>query len=147
MIDFETKHVTFCFPTKLQPSKDALKIRGFTVTFLLASKLHQHTFYCLSSKFRLLGVLCMIVYDIKLYDPKTDKVTVVLTLTERRQDPNRPRGSMTIEKRAKSLFGKEWWSKNWHNISITERYVHHRANGGRDGDSKSTEKCFFIIER
>ena len=89
----------------------------------------------------------MIVYDIKLYDSKTDSTTIVLTLIERRQDPNRPKGRETIENWVKSSFGNEWWSKNWHNISITERYVYSRANGVRVGDSKSTEKCFFIIER
>ncbi len=87
----------------------------------------------------------MIVYDIKLYDPKTDTVTVVLTLPERRQDPNRPRGSITIQKLAKSLLGNEWWSKNWHNISITERYVYSRANGVRVGDSlSSTNNLQFL---
>ena len=93
----------------------------------------------------------MLVYDIKLYDPKTDTITVLLTLPERRQDPNRPKGTVTIQNLARSLLGNEWWSKNWHNISITERYIYSRANivvnGGVNGDPKSTEKCFFIIER
>ncbi len=89
----------------------------------------------------------MIAYDIKLYNPNTEEVTIVLTLLERRENPNRPRGRQTIENWVKSLFGNEWWLKNWHNISVTERYIYSRANGGRCGDSKSTEKGLFIIER
>ena len=88
----------------------------------------------------------MIVYDVKLYDPKTDTVTVVFTVAERRRDPNRPRGRTTIQNLAKSLLGNEFWSKNWHNISITEWHVYSR-DVGRDGKSNSNEKCFFIIER
>jgi len=63
----------------------------------------------------------MIAYDIKLYDPRTSKETIVLTLIDRRQGYDRPRGRITIEKWVKSLLGEEWWLKNWHNISITQR--------------------------
>ena len=62
----------------------------------------------------------MIVYDIKLYDLKTDSETVVAVLPERRKDYDRPRGRITIEKWAKSLLGEDWWLQNWHNILITQ---------------------------
>ena len=72
----------------------------------------------------------MIIYDIKLYDMKTDTVTLVLTLPERRRDYDRPRGRTTIEKWTKSLLGDDWWLKNWHNITIIQRsHDHWRANG------------------
>ena len=73
----------------------------------------------------------MIVYDIKLYDSRTDTTTIVLTLIDRRQDYNRPRGRVTIEKWVKSLLGEEWWLKNWHNISITQRIYEETERGRR----------------
>jgi len=63
----------------------------------------------------------MILYDIKLYDSTTETASVVLTLVEKRRDQSRPRGKETIEKWVKSLLGEEWWLKNRHNISITQR--------------------------
>ena len=45
----------------------------------------------------------MVIHDIKLYDAKTDTVTIVTSLPERRQDYDRARGRMTIEKWARSL--------------------------------------------
>ena len=72
----------------------------------------------------------MVIYDIKLYDAKTDTVTIVISLPERRQDYDRARGQMTIEKWAKSLLGEDWWLRNWHNISITKsNHNHWRGNG------------------
>ena len=73
----------------------------------------------------------MVIYDINLYDARTDTVTIVISLPERRQDYDR-RGRMTIEKWAKSLLGEEWWLRNWHNISITKsNHNHWRGIGGR----------------
>jgi len=46
----------------------------------------------------------MILYDIKLYDMNTDTETLVITLQERRRDPDRPRGRGTIERWGKSLL-------------------------------------------
>ena len=74
----------------------------------------------------------MIIYDIKLYDAKTDTVTIVISLPERRQDHDRAKGRMTIEKWARSLLGEDWWLRNWHNISITKSNRNHwRANSGK----------------
>ena len=73
----------------------------------------------------------MIIYDINLYDPQTDTVTFVISLQEKRQDYDRPRGIMTMRKLARSVLGEEWWLKNWHNISITQRSHYHRRNGGK----------------
>jgi hypothetical protein len=74
----------------------------------------------------------MIIYDIKLYDAKTDTVTLVISLPERREDHDRPRGRITVEKWAKSLLGEDWWLKNWHNISITPSNQNHwRGPNGR----------------
>jgi len=67
----------------------------------------------------------MIIYDIKLYDARTDTVTIVISLPERRQNSERPRGRMTIEKWARSLLGEDWWLKNWHNISIAQSHHNH----------------------
>lgn len=74
----------------------------------------------------------MILYDVKLYDVKTDTATIVITLPERRRDPDRPGGSGTVERWAKSLLGEDWWLQNWHNISITERdnFGYRNGNGG-----------------
>jgi hypothetical protein len=73
----------------------------------------------------------MIIYDIKLYDSRTNTATTVLTLIDRRQDYNRPKGKVTIEKWVKSLLGEEWWLKNWHNISITQRAYDDTEKGRR----------------
>jgi len=67
----------------------------------------------------------VILYDIKLYDTKSDTFTFVVSLPERRLDHERARGRMTIGKWAKSLLGEDWWLKNWHNISITESNHNH----------------------
>jgi len=68
----------------------------------------------------------MVFYEIKVYDPKTDRAAIVVSLPERRLDHERTRGRITIEKWAKSLLGEEWWLKNWHNISIAQTNHEHR---------------------
>ena len=74
----------------------------------------------------------MVIYDIKLYDAKTDTVGIVISLPERRQDYGRARGRMTIEKWARSLLGEDWWLRNWHNISIAKsNHNHWRGNSGK----------------
>jgi hypothetical protein len=67
----------------------------------------------------------MTIYDINLYNVTTDTATIVISLPERRQDPERPRGKIAIERWARSLLGEDWWLKNWHNISIAVRHSNH----------------------
>jgi len=68
----------------------------------------------------------MVIYDLKLYDMKTDMTTIVAVLPERRKDYDRPRGRSTIERLVKSLLGEDWWLQNWHNIVIAQRdYLEH----------------------
>jgi hypothetical protein len=70
----------------------------------------------------------MILYEIKLYDAKTNAETFVVMLPERRADYDRPRGRRTIEKWIKSLIGEDWWFKNWHNITIRKRNYFERGD-------------------
>jgi len=70
----------------------------------------------------------MILYEIKLYDAKTDTETLVFTFPERRVDYDRPRGRKTIEKWTKSIMGENWWLQNWHNIAIRKGDFFKRGN-------------------
>ncbi len=98
----------------------------YAVEFLLEKKVEDQ---------QLLLPFGVILYNIKLYDTKSDTFTFVVSLPERRLDHGRVRGRMTIEKWAKSLLGEDWWLKNWHNISITQSS--HNHGGGISSRNKA----------
>jgi len=62
----------------------------------------------------------MITYKIVLYDPKVRKTATLAEMPERRINPKRLKGKLTIIDWLKGIYGEEWYLRHKNLIGISE---------------------------